>query len=349
MVVADRCSERTRFAAGLALATLAPLGVAPLVAPTGGRGIVEAVGAVVVVAYAGHIAVTGWLWSAPDVRRLVQDRPWRLVAVPLCLVAIGAVVPTVASAHTLGWLLMGFFVWQFTHFQRQNLGLVAAVAARWEQAPLSELERRVVAAAGWCAAVALVARPRLVGVSQLLPPIAARPLLWVAVVGLAACVVVGAVASCRSMRPPAVTAAFLVAVVFVAPVFVFDVPAAAVTGMVVAHGLQYLWIVGCRSAASSRARRGWLAGWWSAAAVLTLAVVGGAALTAMSELHPADGVVARLLYGLYFGIVMAHFAVDGVVWRRSPVPRRTAARRTAARRTAARRWPLVPSHALGGR
>lgn len=228
---------------------------------------------------------------------------------------------------------------EFTHFQRQNLGLVAAMVGRWEVAPLSVLERRLIAGAGWCATAALVARPSLLGSSQqLLPALAARPVLWVAETGFTACVGLAMVTALRSTRPPPVTAAYLMAVAFMAPVFVFDAPGAAVTGIVVAHGLQYLWAVGCRSASSRRARRDRLGDWRTAGAIGMLAIVGGSALTAMSELHAAGGALPRLLYGTYFGIVMAHFAIDGVVWRRSPMPRRTTARR----------WPLVPSPTLGG-
>jgi hypothetical protein len=256
-----------------------------------------------VVAYAGHVAVTGWLWTDRDVRQLAQRRPWRLVAVPA------------------------------------DLGLVSAVAGRWGSSALRTSERRIVAVAGGCGTAELFARPALLGFSQhaLAPPLAGA-LASVAETGLAVCVATALVCWARSTRPAPVAAAHVLTVAFMAPVFLFRTPAAAVTGMVVAHGLQYLWVVGWRMLASQHPRRGGHDGRRTVVAIVALAVGGGSVLAAMSELHSARGAVLHLLYGTYFGIVMAHFAVDGVVWRRSKRPLRAWSRT----------GPLLPSPVPGG-
>ena len=63
----------------------------------------------------------------------------------------------------------------------------------------------------------------------------------------------------RSQRNIGVTATYLMALLFFAPVFVFRSPYAAVGGMTIGHGLQYLLLVGLvaagRSRGKSRARR----------------------------------------------------------------------------------------------
>jgi len=334
--------ERSRFSAGLALATITPLVLAPLLAPSDGRGTNEVLGVLVVVAYAGHLAVTGLLWRVPEVQQAVRTRPGRLVAVPVALVVAASVVAFVASDRLLAWLLIGYFAWQFSHFQRQNLGLAAIVTAQWDSEPLRRSERRLVIFAGWCGSAALLAHPALLdGLIPSLPPSLAGPVVRVAALGLAGCAIGTVVIACHSKRPALLVATNLAAVLFFLPVFAFKSTAAAVTGMVVAHGLQYLWAVGWRRHPSRPRQNGSgreLSGRHVALAITGFAVVGGALLSAMSELHGAHAAGLRLLYGAYLGIAMAHFAVDSVIWRRvRPSPQAWARLRA-----------LLPSSAHGG-
>jgi hypothetical protein len=115
-------------------------------------------------------------------------------------------------------------------------------------------------------------------------------------------------------RPLPVSASYLISVVFMAPVFVFHHAQGAVTGMVVAHGLQYLWVVRWRSRQARMAASS--TGWQATIAVIVGGVLGGSLLEAMSELHSAQAVVTRALYGAYLGLVMGHFSVDAVLWGR---------------------------------
>ena len=311
---------RRRFTAGLMIATVAPLVLAPLLSPGSGRGTSEVIGVLVVVAYAGHVAVTGWLWSVPDVRQTVRTHPMRLVAVPVTLVLAAAVFAVVLPGPLLGYALLGFFGWQFSHFQRQNLGLVQLIATKWAAEPLTHGERRLIALVGWCSIGGLIARPSLLGVSTaVLPPLVTGPLFDLAIVAYSTCTVAALTVAIRRRRAVPVAAACLMAVLFVAPVFLFQSAQAAVAGMVVAHGLQYLWMVRCRSR-QARVKES-RTGWQSTLAVIAVAVVGGSSLEAISEVHSAQGSGLRILYGAYFGVVMAHFVVDGTLWRRTSRPK----------------------------
>lgn len=329
-------SERRRFTFGLVLATVIPLALAALLGRGDHAGATEVLGALIVVAYAGHLAVTGWLWTVPDMRQVVYARPLRLVVVPIVLVLVAATAALVVHGHVLAWLLLAFFVWQFVHFQRQNLGLVTLIGTKWESEPLTRAERRLVSVSGWCSIGALVSRPTLLGLAKLtLPAVVSHSVIDIAGAGFTTCAIASAIATMRSRRPGPVSVAYVGAVMFMAPVFVFRTAEAAVTGMVIAHGLQYLWVVGWRSHEAHRpmvhkAR-------WTVLRVAMVAVVGGAVLEAMSELHTASGGGLRMLYGTYLGIVMAHFAIDAVVWHR-PTPQA---------RTTARPMPLLPSAAHG--
>jgi hypothetical protein len=311
---------RRRFTAGLMIATVTPLVLAPLLPPGTGRGTSEVIGVLVVVAYAGHVAVTGWLWTVPDVRQTVRSRPMRLVGVPVALVLGAAALALVLPGQLLGYALLGFFGWQFSHFQRQNLGLVQMIAIKWAAEPLTHGERRLIGLVGWCGIGGLIARPVLLGVPTVdLSPLVTGPLFDVAIMAYATCTIATLTVAIRRRRAAPVAAAYLTAVLFMAPVFLFQSAQAAVAGMVVAHGLQYLWMVRCRSreARVTAARTGWQ----STLAVIAVAVVGGSSLEAISEVHSAQGSGLRVLYGVYFGVVMAHFVVDGTLWRRTNRPK----------------------------
>lgn len=319
VVGADPGTGRSRFAAGLAAATVTPLVLAPLMAPSRGSGTSQFMGILVVVAYAGHVAVTGWLWAVADVRQTVRAHPIRLVGLPVTLVLVAAVLALDMPGHVLGWLLLGFFVWQFSHFQRQNLGLVKWIATKWAAEPLTNPEQRLIALAGWCGIGGLIARPSLLGLpTVVVPPLVAGAEVQLAMVAYTTCTIAAVIVAIRRRRAVPVAAAYLTSVLFVAPVFLFQSAQGAVTGMVVAHGLQYLWVVRFRTRQARITE--FRAGWQNTLAVIAVAILGGSLLEAMSEVHSSHGSVLRILYGAYFGIVMAHFVVDGALWRRTIRP-----------------------------
>jgi hypothetical protein len=119
-------------------------------------------------------------------------------------------------------------------------------------------------------------------------------------------------------RPGGFVVVYLISLLFFAPVFVFRSPYAAVAGLTIAHGYQYLLIVGLVAGARRPGRSAWI----SLAVLVNVALVGGLALNVASHLHGA-GPLGRAVFGAYLGVVMAHFVVDAGLWRlRDEVPRR---------------------------
>ncbi len=102
---------------------------------------------------------------------------------------------------------------------------------------------------------------------------------------------------------------YALALLFPLPIFVFTSPYAAVAGMTMAHGFQYLLLVGLVATGSAPRER-----WRRVSALCTLAVVGGVILNLLSHLH-GDGLPFRLLFGVYLGLLAAHFVVDAGIWR----------------------------------
>ena len=300
----------TGGAFGVAVALAPPAAAAP------GRGLAW-------VLFAGssvHVASTGWLYTLGDVRSYAASKPLRFWWVPAALVLSGALAAAVLSPASFTWLLLPFFGWQFFHFAKQNLGMVALAASCAGVPAPRTAERRTLLAAGLAGIGGLVAHPALL---QLRVDTRLAPLFGVAALGFAAAVVAGVALLVRrpaAHRPAGFSVMYLMALLFSLPVFVFGSPYAAVSGMTVAHGMQYLLLVGL-VAAGSGARLARLA------ALCNVALLGGVALEQASHLHGA-GPAERWLFGAYLGAVMAHFVIDAGLWRlRDPVPRAFLARR----------------------
>ena len=264
-----------------------------------------------------HVASTGWFFSRPQVRGYARARPGRYLVAPALLVVSTALLAGVVAPQRFAWLLLGFFAWQFFHFQKQNVGLAVLAGVSESAGRVSPAERWALIAAGLAGIVGLLAHPELL---QLDVRPAGRVAFPIAASMLAAAVVTGVVLLARrprAERPPAYVAIYLTGLLFFVPVFVFRSPYAAVAGITVAHGLQYLLLVGLVAAGDADRQRRAI----SLAVLLVVAVVGGIALDAASHQHDADGFV-RVVFGAYLGLVMAHFVVDAGLWRlRDQFPR----------------------------
>ena len=267
-----------------------------------------------------HVASTGWLYTLGDVRSYAASRPLRFWWIPSALVLSGALAAAVLSPASFAWLLLPFFGWQFFHFAKQNLGMVALAASAAGVPSPQPAERRTLLAAGVAGTGGLIAHPALL---QLRVNPRLGVLFPAAALAFAMAVVAGVALLARrpaAQRPSGFTVMYLMALLFCVPVFVFGSPYAAAGGMTVAHGMQYLLLVGL-AAAGSGARPARLA------TLCNVALLGGVALEKASHLHDAAP-AERLLFGAYLGAVMAHFVIDAGLWRlRDPFPRAFLAQR----------------------
>jgi hypothetical protein len=269
-----------------------------------------------------HVAATAWIGTLPEVRSQAFLHPFRFFGCPVLLIAAATGAALVLPPHVLSRLLLGYFGWQLWHYQRQNLGFVALAACASGVTSPTRWERRVINAAGAAGVVSVVSHPAALqlGVPAMLGwawPLAAGSL--VASIGVGAWFLIRRP---RSDRSPAFVGLTAMALLFPIPLFVFSSPFAALGGITIAHGLQYLVFVG--TIAAGHAGPGRRVN--SVAAMLVVALSFGAALAAASHLHNG-GTVTRSLYGAYLGLVMTHFVVDAGTWRlRDPLPRQLLSR-----------------------
>ena len=294
-------------------AALAPVAAAPSVSPG------QALARVLFIGSSVHVASTGWLYSLRDVRSYAAARPLRYLWLPVALIAAAALLAVALEPTVLTWLLLPFFAWQFFHFTKQNLGMVALAASSSSVSSLSNAERRAIIAAGLAGIAGLAAHPALL---QL--PVNPRlgPLFPLAAAAFGITQIAGVTQLLRrprQNRPSGFTTMYLIALLFSLPVFVFSEPYAAVSEMTIAHGMQYLLLMGLVAAGSGRIA--------AVAMLCNVALIGGLAPERASHLHGA-GPAGRLLFGAYLGVVMAHFVIDACVWRlRDQFPRAFLARR----------------------
>jgi hypothetical protein len=305
-------SRTSAVLAGLIAATVVPIVAAVVMAPAGSAPAGSALTLLLFVGSSMHVASTAWFYTVPDVRAHMHRHPARYLWAPLALVVVAAVVAAALTPRALQWLLLAFFAWQFFHFQKQNLGVAALTARARRAAGLSSAERRALVVAGVGGIVGLLGRPDLIALDAT-PRVDA-----VFVAGLA--VFAGAALfgiACwlrREDRDPVAGGAYLLSLLFFAPVWLFHSPYAAVAGLTIAHGVQYLLLMSLVAAGGTDRTVALLL-------LVNVAVLIGLALNQMSHQHGA-GAPLRALYGVFLGLSMAHFVIDAGLWRlREEFPR----------------------------
>ena len=270
-----------------------------------------------------HVASTGWLFTVPAVRAYARKHTVRCLWMPVSLVVIAALAAAAIRPAVFGWLLLPFFGWQLFHYQKQNLGMASLAASAQRIRPLLPAERRPLLLAGISAAAAVAARPGLLGLRLALPAPAAAA-FPLAVAAYAVAVAAGLAALARrpaAQRPAAFCLTYLGCLFFSLPAIVFSSPYAAVGGMTVAHGLQYLLLIALVAGGSGPAAARQSSRLVRLSLLANIALIGGAALSSASHLHDA-GWPGRCVFGAYLGVVMAHFVVDAGLWRmRDPLAR----------------------------
>lgn len=286
-------------------------------APPAGAAPVRALSWLLFTGSSVHVASTGWLFTLPEIRDYARQHRIRCAWIPIGLIAVSAMAAALVRPAAFQWLLLPYFCWQFFHYQKQNVGMAALAAAASGIPSPGQTERRSLLAAGLATIGALAADPRLLGlhVGLRIPWLRPASAAMFAIAVLAGTVALAARPA--PARPVGFSVVYLTSLLFGLPAFVFASPYAAVGGMTVAHGLQYLLLISLIAGGdggSSRLAR--------IALLANVALIGGALLSAASHLHNSAA-FGRLIFGAYLGLVMAHFVIDAGIWRlRDPLARK---------------------------
>ena len=310
-----------------AVLTAAALVSAVILAPPAGAAPARALSWLLFAGSSAHVASTAWLFTVPAVRGYAAQHLVKCVWVPVSLIVIASSAAAAASPAQFQWLLLPYLGWQFYHYQKQNTGMASLAASAQRAGALLRAERWPLMLAGLAGIVALIARPGLLGLR--VQPLGPVPFGHGAFLLSAATYVIAAAAGGaaiarrpRALRPAGFCVIYLACLLFYLPAFVFPSPYAAVGGMTIAHGAQYLLLVTLIAGGNAANVRWRLSRPARLALLANISFIGGAALSTASHLHNA-GHLGRFAFGAYLGVVMAHFVIDAGLWRmRDPLARR---------------------------
>jgi hypothetical protein len=306
---AARARLRSRhFFAALALATAAPLIALPFYGtiPTPAQGpLTSLVLVLTVVTGYGHVLSTLWFGADPDYAPVVKAHRWRMVAsLALIPVAVGAIA--FADRAVSAWLYAGFLVWQAHHYNRQNYGVLSFAAANDGLGPLPRDVGLVVNLTTVAGAVGMVTLPSIYHRGLPLLPFQIAPVVLASRWAAIACFVAAAGVITRLLwrnmrlrRSPTVVLFLGLSGVFFLPSLLTGAPQVAFWPYAMAHGAQYLVIMGVTARRASPA--------WPRIAGIAAAAAGvGAVAFRLPTLVVAQG---------YTGVVVWHFLADARLWR----------------------------------
>jgi hypothetical protein len=305
--------EGTRFFGWLLVATLTPFVCFPLSTlllddlPALHR--VNA--ALLFIGSSGHVAASFFFYSEPRMRRhMLAEYPARFLVAPVVLlVGLGAFGFYVGGGPLSAYLIVGYWIWQTHHYNRQNHGILSFVS-RAVRRPVRLRERLAVTLAGVAAVTGMITYvPSYLGT-----PLAAWgwQLEWTSL-GIFAAAWICYLPSLLEGSPRATpwrTLMLLALMLFYLPLFLFDDMFTAVMTYAIAHGLQY-HVFMVFVAGSPRETRGRALG-----SLVAWALLGGAVL----HVATSPAWIARVgptIYALGLAVVMWHFLLDAGVWRLS--------------------------------
>lgn len=314
----DRSHDARRFFGLLALVTAVPLFLLPfhaMEAPSGLNGVILI--AWILAGY-GHVMTTVWFGIDDGYRPVIMaNRQRMLLSLAILPLIMGAVA--FASIGAAAWVYVGYTMWLAHHYNRQNFGLVAFAAAHDGTGPIP---REV----GWffnlssvAGAVAMIAMPSIFpgGVTPFGAPIYGY---WARIAG-AVLLFAGALMLVRLLvrhpavrRSPTVLLFLGLSLVFYLPSLLVGPANVSFWPYAMAHGAQYLVMMGVVSRGSALKATG-------LAITAAVAIVLGFAAFSMDSAPWAQ---------IYTGVVMWHFLADARLWRlRDPVVRQVVRERFA--------------------
>lgn len=282
---------------------------------------------------APHVFTT--LYLLVDYRELVGvPRPLlTLCAIPLVLMAAAAAVLVASPLWMVTAFMLFYTFFGMWHFGRQNFGVVAFATRISHRRPMDSFERNALTAgniagllAGYhiFAPVLFLLKPDTwpLDLSAIDPVFS---LLWYGGIAIYAVLIpltLYRVATRWSQYEPLSLAILLGCIFFFLPTYLSTNPLLALVSWAVAHGLQYVLILGFHATGRATSRRGGQALW--PLLLFAACVIGGVLIWRASGRLQLDGddLEIRLAVAVVTALTLAHYWVERYLWRFSSPERR---------------------------
>lgn len=289
----------TVFLVSLYAASLIPIVSVPLLASLKNPATVYALDAFQFVAGYCHVGLTPFFYTEASLKDFFQKNAAIYFWLPLAILAGTGLTFALAPSSILQNLLIPYFVWQTWHYQRQNFGALSFVANLTQSGKVTAEERRLLNL-GVIAGILGLFKLQMAGQQTLLQN--QFDLLYqsgsLMLIGLVAFFIYTLFKHRNLFASPIRLGFLFIATFFYLPTFLFPDVISGVSSYAFAHGMQYF--------------------------VFMAFVAKGDTIKPLIKLLSIGAVVGTLIYlcagiqvllGLVLGAAMAHFVVDGHLWK----------------------------------
>jgi len=303
------------------------IGVEVLGAPHGG---LDTTRSVLIFLGLVHVPMTLVLYVDKHFLALVRANKMRYIYVPIALILTSGVIFTAGGALLQASATLLLVTWQAYHYGRQNIGVYAfaSMAQGWRPRPAERRALELTTICGVCGTFKVLGLPAapssLHGLFDLLFHAA-----YVAFVGVVLFGVYRYLTN-REDFPPRKAVFFFTLLLFFLPLFVSSGVDGAFYSYAMAHGIQYILLVGVLSVSlgARDGRRGVSKGMVALATFMMLFGLAGARAADLKAIEwvGSNLVVARTIdfaAGIALGTTIAHFVIDAGAWRLSQPSART--------------------------
>ena len=264
----------------------------------------------------GHVGASLYFLISDDFQKHRRTRMNTYWFLPLLIVLATALLMTYGGSTVQAHVILGYFVWQTWHYQRQNFGLLSMTGVATKSGPVHEWERLAIDLGVMAGILGLFSKMNIAEGTFL--QLYAQDLYTAGslIICFNILIVTYTIAKDPKYSAHPIRAIFFVlGAFFYLPTFIFESAQAAVMSYALAHGWQYMVFMMYVAQRPGRQIKH---------QVLTLFgcfIAGGIVLSMMGD-QSLWGPYAMPIFGVYLGFVMWHFVTDADIWRlREPFQR----------------------------
>ncbi|MGG6268394.1 hypothetical protein ACQ4M3_19645 [Leptolyngbya sp. AN03gr2] len=248
-----------------------------------------------------HVGLTPFFYTESNLKDFFQKNATIYFWLPLAILAGTGLLFAFLPGSIVQNLLIPYFIWQTWHYQRQNFGVLSFVASLTKSGKVTSEERQLL---NWGVIAGILGFFKLQFVGQQTLLQNQFDLLYQAgglmMIGIVAFFIYTLFKHRNIIASPVRLSFLFITTFFYLPTFLFPDANSGVASYVFAHGMQYFVFMSFVAQGEVLIKP--LIKLFSIAAIVTL-------------LYLCAG--TKVLFGLVPGAAMAHFVVDGHLWKMS--------------------------------